>query len=240
MNAAHARRPALSTRLLPCVLCAVALHAAALGWLVQGTSRPGGDGGAPGMQTGSGPALPRAAAMRVALRTRAAPAEPPAQTASRHAAALAATGLVSSVAADARTASPMTTAASTAADAADPAARPVAAQQAGGPTLGGPDAEGYVPRPLLTTAPEPVREIALPFPLDFAQRGRFAGILTLYIEADGRVSRVVVEGTSLPPLLARVAQQAFSGTRFTPGKVARRIVKSRIRVEVVFENPSSA
>lgn len=96
--------------------------------------------------------------------------------------------------------------------------------------------DGYVARPQLTTAPEALADIALPFPLDFRERGRFAGILTLYIEADGRVSRVVVEGASLPPPLARVAQEAFARARFTPGRVQARIVKSRIRVEVVFDN----
>lgn len=227
----------MPTRLLPCMLAAVALHAAALGWLVQGRSRPGGDGGAPGVLAERAPAPPPAAAMQVALRTLAAPARPAAQTAPGQAPAPAASAADRSLAADGPAASPAMTAA---AYPAEPAAGPVAAQQAGGSTLGGPDTQGYVPRPLLSTAPEPTQDIALPFPLDFAGRGRFAGILTLYIEADGRVSRVVVEGASLPPPLARVAQQAFSGTRFTPGRVERRIVKSRIRVEVVFENPSAA
>lgn len=214
----------MSTRLLPCLLGAVALHAAALGWLAHGASRPGGEGGP---VDGTQPARQRAAPMQVALRAprggqadegqgAQAVRQPPEQTATQ----------------------PPTPAAPGRDDEAAASPDPALQGPAGAPR-GGADAEGYVPRPLLTTAPEPTRDIALPFPLDFTARGRFAGILTLYIEADGRVSRVVVEGASLPAPLARAAQQAFTSTRFTPGRVAQRIVKSRIRVEVVFEHPSA-
>ncbi|MBI5334089.1 MAG: hypothetical protein HZB72_05795 [Burkholderiales bacterium] len=236
----------MSTRLLPCLLGAAALHAAALGWLAHGPARPGGDGGP---VAGAVPAQ-RAALMQVALRTQAAPPPGPAGEARVAQANGHATEQTSEQIAKQtvqqpaqepiqQTAARPSTPSAPAGD--DATAAPAPAPQAiAGSTLGGPDAQGYVPRPLLSTAPEPTQDIALPFPLDFAGRGRFAGILTLYIEADGRVSRVVVEGASLPPPLARVAQQAFSGTRFTPGRVERRIVKSRIRVEVVFENPSAA
>jgi hypothetical protein len=211
-------------RLLPCLLGAVALHAAALGWLAHAADRPAGIA-APLPAQAAHPASRMQVTLRPAADRPAAPALAEPSGLARHG-AQAAPGVAPPLPGHGRLAGE---------EGAAQADRTTAAG-AGAPA----DTEGYVPRPLLTTAPEPLQDIALPFPLDFTTRGRFAGILTLYIEADGRVSRVVVEGASLPPPLARVAQQAFTGTRFSPGRVAQRIVKSRIRVEVVFDHPQAA
>lgn len=84
--------------------------------------------------------------------------------------------------------------------------------------------------------------IDLPYP-ELAPPGQFRAALTLFIEADGRVSRVRLEpdadaadGGSLPPVLEDSARQAFLASPFEPGELGGRAVRSRLRVEVQFRD----
>ena len=87
-----------------------------------------------------------------------------------------------------------------------------------------------------------VAAIDLPYP-DLAPPGHFRAALTLFIEHDGRVSRVRLEpdadaadGGSLPPVLEDSARQAFLASPFEPGELGGRAVRSRLRIEVEFRD----
>lgn len=109
----------------------------------------------------------------------------------------------------------------------------------GGP--GGPDVpeEEYLPRSALSLAPEALGEVLLAYPPE-APPGRYGGVLTLFIDADGQVRRVRREAAragepELPPAFEEAARQAFLAARFRPGERDGRPVKARIRIAVEFE-----
>lgn len=126
----------------------------------------------------------------------------------------------------------------------EPAAASREAQTRGGaptgfaPSLEGtePSADDYLPRSKLSVAPRANSEIVLTYPPDGPAEGRFVGVLTLYIDESGRVRHVNVDEAELPASLAQVARHAFANANFLPGVVDGREVKSRIRIEVVFES----
>lgn len=64
---------------------------------------------------------------------------------------------------------------------------------------------------------------------------RLVGILSLFIDEQGRVQRVDAEEPTLPPAFEQVAREAFMAAEYSPGEVDGRAVKSRQRVEVVFD-----
>jgi len=95
--------------------------------------------------------------------------------------------------------------------------------------------DDYLPRSMLTLAPTPAESVLIPFPPDVPQ-GRHVFILALYIDEAGLVREVRIEDGAQSSVLADAARNAFLAARFTPGQLDDRVVKSRIRVEVVFEN----
>lgn len=95
----------------------------------------------------------------------------------------------------------------------------------------------FVARALLSVPPTPLGPVVLAHPPAFPGVGRFAAELTLFIDETGAVVRVRTEGAALPPMLEDAARNAFMNVRFRPGELAEHgVVKSRIRVEVVFES----
>ena len=96
--------------------------------------------------------------------------------------------------------------------------------------------EDYVARSLLTLAPNALAPVMVqPPPGDFGAT-RLVGILSLYIDDEGAVRHVEGNEPLLPALLEQAAREAFMATRFAPGEVDGRPVKTRIQVEVVFDN----
>lgn len=100
----------------------------------------------------------------------------------------------------------------------------------------------YYPRAALSLAPAPVDAIVIDYPPIADDSGHHVSELSLFIDEAGRVTRVRVDGQALPPALEQAARDAFTGARFRPGEVDGHVVKSRIRIEVVFDNrpPGSA
>jgi protein TonB len=96
------------------------------------------------------------------------------------------------------------------------------------------DAE-YYPRAALSLAPAPLDAIVIDYPPIADDSGHHVSELSLFIDEAGRVTRVRVDGQALPPALEQAARAAFTGARFRPGEVEGRAVKSRIRIEVVFD-----
>lgn len=98
--------------------------------------------------------------------------------------------------------------------------------------------DSYVPRSQLSTPPIAKTAILLEPPPDEMASGRLIGILSLFIDEQGRVRRVDIEGPTLPPAFEQVAREAFMAAEFSPGEVDGRAVKSHQRVEVVFDYTS--
>lgn len=108
--------------------------------------------------------------------------------------------------------------------------------------------EEYLPRRRLTRPPR-TAEVLIPYP-EQAPIGRWALRLTVFIDEHGQVRRVrpamlaPADDPSLeiPPELLDAAVQAFLATRYSPGELKGRAVKSRIDVAVEFraDAPSRA
>jgi outer membrane biosynthesis protein TonB len=94
----------------------------------------------------------------------------------------------------------------------------------------------YVPRALLSTVPQPTKPLAIPYPREGPAEGQYTTVLALFIDESGAVRRVRLDGPMLPPALDAAARNAFLNARWQPGQVDGRLVKSLIRVEVVFES----
>ncbi|MDE2401595.1 MAG: hypothetical protein KGL90_08010 [Burkholderiales bacterium] len=99
-----------------------------------------------------------------------------------------------------------------------------------------PSTDEYIPRPRLTSPPKATSPVAVPFPAQFDTQGRFTTVLALFIDEAGVVRRVRVEGPALPQPMEDAATQTFLQTHFQPGEVQGQVVKSLVRVEVVFDN----
>ena len=95
--------------------------------------------------------------------------------------------------------------------------------------------DDYFPRSALSRAPWPVDTVLIDYPSLEKDAGYYRGELTLFIDERGHVARVRVEG-ELPPMLETAARNAFLSGRFQAGELDGRAVKSRIRIEVVFDS----
>ena len=96
------------------------------------------------------------------------------------------------------------------------------------------DDSTYLAPDQLDRRAQAVAAIDLPYP-DLAPPGHFRAALTLFIEHDGRVSRVRLEpdphapgGGALPPVLEDSARQAFLASLFEPGTLGGRAGRSRL------------
>lgn len=99
------------------------------------------------------------------------------------------------------------------------------------------DDDRFIARSLLSVAPLPLQPVTIDYPVFVGDAGRYVSELSLYIDETGTVVKVRVESDPLPPPLEAAARSAFMNLRFRPGEVADvGVVKSRIRVEVVFDN----
>lgn len=117
---------------------------------------------------------------------------------------------------------------------------PQPALDAEAPTIAKPEGaaiqDDYVPRPLLTIAPVAQTPVVIAEPAGEDDGGRHAGILALFIDETGQVQWIEANEPLLPEPLERAARDAFMAARFSPGEVDGHAVKSRVRVEVVFDD----
>jgi hypothetical protein len=97
--------------------------------------------------------------------------------------------------------------------------------------------DDYVPRPLLAVPPVARTPVTFAAPYGEMIRSRHVGVFSLFIDEHGQVQRVEADDTaSLPDALAQAAREAFMAAQFTPGEIDGGAVKSRVRVEVVFDD----
>jgi len=109
-----------------------------------------------------------------------------------------------------------------------------------GLVIGGPDNDDdYFHRSALSRAPQTIEPVVIDYPAIDKDEGHYRSELLLFIDENGRVVRVRVEGAALPPALEAAARSAFMSARFHAGQTDGRAVKSKIRVEVVFDNRAS-
>ncbi len=113
-----------------------------------------------------------------------------------------------------------------------------AAAQVPGANL--PAVDGYVLRKALTQAPAPLDDVQLPWPAGAGVVGRFKAVFSLFIDESGWPQRMVPDGPTLPPALEAQARRVFMATRFAPGQVDGRVVKSLVRIEVEFDSTLAA
>lgn len=114
-----------------------------------------------------------------------------------------------------------------------PASAPVATPA--NPAAGTDDWDSYLPRPLLTVPPRAQEPVLLAWPEFGAEQLHYEALLALYIDESGRVQAVRVQGQDLPAPLAEAARRAFEGRRFFPGELQGQAVKSRIFIEISFD-----
>ncbi len=106
------------------------------------------------------------------------------------------------------------------------------------PSLGN-SRDEYVPRPQLTVPPIAQAPVIIASPPGEPPAGRQAGILSLFINEDGSVHHITADEPRLPPAFEAAAREAFMAARFKPGELDGEAVKSRLRVEVVFESTAA-
>lgn len=120
------------------------------------------------------------------------------------------------------------------AEPAPPAAAPATPTDA--PSLAG---RIYHPAERLTKHPQPTVAVDLEGPelRPVVASGRM--VLRVWIDDDGGVADAEVETSELPPAFARVAIAAFRQTRFIPGELDGRPVRSFVRLEIGYEDNRS-
>lgn len=96
--------------------------------------------------------------------------------------------------------------------------------------------DDYYPHEALTVRPAPRGVVQIDYPAFEGERDYYVSELVLLVDETGVVSRVLVAGPPLPAPLDGAARSAFSQALFTPGELDGRAVRSRIRVEVVFDS----
>lgn len=95
--------------------------------------------------------------------------------------------------------------------------------------------DNYVPRPLLSIPPVAQTPVVIAAPDGEDDGERHVGILALFIDEKGQVQWIEGNEPLLPEPFERAAREAFMAARFSPGEVDGHAVKSKVRVEVVFD-----
>jgi len=96
-------------------------------------------------------------------------------------------------------------------------------------------ASDFVPAEALALRPAATSDVVIPYPDGPEVSGRISVPLTLFIDENGVVVRVWVEGADIPERFLDAATAAFQDAVFSPGQTATGAVKSKIRLEVAFD-----
>jgi TonB family protein len=95
----------------------------------------------------------------------------------------------------------------------------------------------YLPRGELTVAPSPIGFVDVPFPEDVPGIVDLKVRVTLFIDEDGAVQRIRLDGPDVHPSFERAIRETFSAARFHPGERHQVAVRSQMRLEVHFQSP---
>jgi len=96
---------------------------------------------------------------------------------------------------------------------------------------------GYLTASLLSQRPTALEAVDIPYP-DATESGTWTAsvVLVLFINEQGTVDRIEVEGSDVPTPFAEAAKNAFSRATFDPGRLMDQPVKSQVRIEVSFND----
>lgn len=97
--------------------------------------------------------------------------------------------------------------------------------------------DAYIPRPLLSKAPQPREAVFLEWPDFSGEDSHYEAVAALYIDESGLVQAVRLEQGQLPEPLLMTVKQTFEGRRFHPGELQGQAVKSRVYIELSFDQP---
>lgn len=100
----------------------------------------------------------------------------------------------------------------------------------------GPDPSTYLPSSQVTQRATPLQEVEIPYPDTFHAPGRLTAKLMLFIDENGVVTKVGAAEPRLPQPFEEAATRAFEKARFNPAMVKGQPVKSRMLVQVVFDD----
>lgn len=93
----------------------------------------------------------------------------------------------------------------------------------------------YIPAGELDERPSSEIPVIIPFPDTPLDSPRVAGILVLYIGANGYVDRIEVDESDLPPEFEKAAIDTFLQARMRPGLKDGQPVRARMKIVVEFE-----
>ena len=82
-----------------------------------------------------------------------------------------------------------------------------------------PGRDDYIARPFLSVGPAARTPVVLVAPPGTNGTARHVGVLSLFIDEQGVVKRIVADQPSLPPAYEEAAREAFMAARFSPGEV---------------------
>lgn len=114
---------------------------------------------------------------------------------------------------------------------------PVSATDSLLPAGGLHNALDYVPSEYLSFVPKPLAPVEIPFPEAVVGEISVHVQLSLFIDETGHVDRVQVDNSQPLSLLQDAAVNTFLTTRFKAGELEGHVVRSLLRVEVIFESP---
>jgi hypothetical protein len=122
-----------------------------------------------------------------------------------------------------------------------PVAEPLSSEGFAVMAARGSEAE-YLPRSALSVPPRTQAPVQIDYPYFDGEADHYTGEFDLFINDTGGVVRVTVATPDLPGILGNAVREAFLPSRFSPGEVDGRPVRSRVRIEVTFDSrrlPSS-
>ena len=88
----------------------------------------------------------------------------------------------------------------------------------------------------LDVRPAPLEPVALTFPDQATQAGLVSAVLVLYIDQNGKVERIEVNDSTLPPAFEQAALSTFLQVRMRPGEKNGSRVRSRMKILIEFES----
>lgn len=99
-----------------------------------------------------------------------------------------------------------------------------------------PGPASYLNASELDVRPQPTTPLAIPFPDATLPEEMVTAVLVLYIGLDGKVDKVEVMDSTLPPLFEQVARESFINAVMHPGMKDGKAVRSSMKVMVEFES----
>ena len=98
------------------------------------------------------------------------------------------------------------------------------------------DEKAYRALSSVTLAPTPISPVAVPYPEGMAIGGAVTARLTLYIDEDGNVAKLIAGDAQVPDAFVQAAKDAFAPAKFRPAEIDGTPVKVRMVIDVEFED----